>query len=450
MEKDRQPASRAGRFWAGANARGIPLQAIVATVAVVAAAYLAGKLLYRLRDVVLLLLVAAFIAVLVNPLVAGLQNRGIARRGMAVFVVTLLAVLVFAGLVAAFGVPLSHGITHLAHAMPGYVAKAEQGRGWAGHLVRHFHVADWVRRNESKLIRFGQEFTKPALTVGKGAASLLAALGTVFVLVALLLLEGPGLMQGALNSMSAAHAERFSRIAGDASRAATGYMAGNSLTSLIAGMVVFVTLVILRVPFPLLWGLWVALVDLLPMVGGALAGIPTVLFAAAHSLTAGIVTAVVFAVYTQIENHVLNPVVMSKTVRVSPLFVLVSVLAGASIGGWLGGVAGGFVAALLAVPTAAALQTVVRELWRDTAPDTSSSSGDGNLLHAVDRRPGHALLVLAATADRISNASTISKKPGTHRAPSRRPIMGHGGGDIEAQDDHQEDDPGDPARGPCN
>lgn len=103
------------------------------------------------------------------------------------------------------------------------------------------------------------------------------------------------------------------------------------------------------------------------------------LFAAAHSLTAGIITAVVLVVYTQIENHVLNPLVMSKTVRVSPLFVLVSVLVGASIGGWLGGVFGGLVAALLAVPTAAALQTVIRELWRETTPDSSSPSANGNL-----------------------------------------------------------------------
>jgi predicted PurR-regulated permease PerM len=76
MQKDRRPASRAERFWAGANARGIPLQAIVATVAVVAATYLAGELLYRLRDVVLLLLIAGFFAVLLNPLVASLQRRG--------------------------------------------------------------------------------------------------------------------------------------------------------------------------------------------------------------------------------------------------------------------------------------------------------------------------------------------------------------------------------------
>jgi predicted PurR-regulated permease PerM len=355
------------------------LQAIVATVAVVAVTYLAGELLYRLRDVVLLLVVAGFVAVLLDPLVAGLQHWRIRRRGGAVFAVTVLGMLVFAGLVAVFGFPLSHGITDLARALPGYVARAEQGRGWAGHLVRHYHVAAWVRRNEAKLVRFGQDLARPALTVGKGAVSLVAALATVFVLVVLLLLEGPSLMEGILGAMSPAHAERSSRIAGEASRAATGYMAGNCLTSLIAGVVVFVTLLALGVPFPYLWGLWVALVDLLPMVGGALAGIPTVLFAVAHSLTAGIVTAVVFAVYTQIENHVLNPVVMSKTVRVSPLFVLVSVLAGASIGGWLGGISGGFVAALLAIPTAAALQIVIRDLWGQTARSGSSPSGNGYL-----------------------------------------------------------------------
>jgi predicted PurR-regulated permease PerM len=409
MEKDRRPASRAERFWAGANARGIPLQAIVATVAVVAATYLAGKLLYRLRDVVLLLLLAGFFAVLLDPLVTGLQHRGIRRRGIAVFVVTLLTVLVFAGFGAAFGYPLSHGIAHLAHAMPGYVARAEHGRGWAGHLVRQYHVAAWVHRNETKLVKFGQDLARPALTVGKGAASLLAALVTVFVLVVLLLVEGPTLIQGILNAMSPAHAERFSRLAGGASRAATGYMAGNCLTSLIAGIVVFITLLILGVPFPFMWGLWVALVDFLPQVGGALAGIPTVLFALAHSPTAGIVTAVVFAVYTQIENHVLNPVVMSKTVRVSPLFVLLSVLVGASIGGWLGGVFGGLVAALLAIPTAAALQTVIRELWRETAPDSSSPPGNGNLRDCSC--PARISSLQPRLAERIWNASTISKTP---------------------------------------
>lgn len=73
------------------------------------------------------------------------------------------------------------------------------------------------------------------------------------------------------------------------------------------------------------------------LVGGALAGIPTVLFALGHSLTAGIVTAAAFIAYQQIENRVLNPVVMSRTVKVNPLLVLLSLLIGTSIGDWIGG-----------------------------------------------------------------------------------------------------------------
>ncbi len=377
MENDQRPASRAERLWAGANARGIPLQAIVATVVVAAAAYLAGKLVYRLRDIILLLLVAAFIAVLLNPVVAALQRWGIRRRGAAVTIVTFLSVLVFAGLAVAFGVPLSRGLAHLARALPGYVTQAEHGRGWIGHLMRRYHVQSWVSRNQAKLVKLGQDLSKPALTIGKGAVSVLAALATVIVLVVLLLLEAPALLQRIVGGMAPAHAERASRTARQASRAATGYMAGNCLTSLIAGLVILVTLVILGIPYALLWALWVALVDFLPTIGGALAGVPTVLFAAAHSLTAGIVTLVVFLIYTQVENHVLNPLVMSKTVRVSPLLVLVSVLVGASIGDWLGGVLGAFVAALLAIPTVAALQAVMRELWRATAPDGAPDGTPG-------------------------------------------------------------------------
>ena len=126
-------------------------------------------------------------------------------------------------------------------------------------------------------------------------------------------------------------------VANEVNRSVTGFVLGDLMTSLVAGIVVFSTLAILGVPFPLLWALWVALVDFLPMIGGALAGVPTVLFATAHSLAAGIVTLVVFVVYTQVENHVLNPVVMSRTVKVNPLLVLLSILIGASIGSWIGG-----------------------------------------------------------------------------------------------------------------
>jgi len=361
------PPTRVERVRARAAARGVPLAAILVTVGVVVLTYLAGKLVYRLRDVILLMVVGGFLALILNPFVVFVQ-RWVPRRGWAVTIVTVWAILIFAGLVVAFGYPLANGLTHLSHRLPVYIHDAAQGHGWIGHLVRRFHLTAWVNRNAPNLETLGAKLARPALSVGKGAASVVAALATVAALVLLLLLEGPAMRRTVLGAMSPDRAGRYARVGREINQSVTGYVLGDLLTSIIAGVVVFVALISVGVPFPLLWALWVALVDFLPMIGGALAGIPTVLFAAGHSLTAGIVTAAVFVGYQQLENHVLNPVVMSRTVKVNPLFVFVSVLIGSSIGAWLGGYFGGFVAALLSIPCAAALQIVVKEIWQATAP----------------------------------------------------------------------------------
>ena len=358
---------RHGRLRDAAAKRGVPLATILVTVAVVVLTYLAGKLAYRIRDVLLMIAVAGFVSVILNPLVVALQRRGIRRRGWAVAIVATWTVVVFACLLAAFGYPLAHGVTHFSQRLPSYVQAAEHGRGWIGHLVTRFHLQAWTIRNAPRLQSLGTTLAKPALTAGKGAASLLATLATIFALIVLFQLEGPKMRQGLLGLMSPERSAYYTRVAREISQSATGYALGNLLTSLIAGVVVFVTLTLLGVPFPLLWALWVALVDFLPMVGGALAGIPTVLFALAHSLTAGIVTAAAFLIYQQIENHVLNPVVMSRTANVNPLLVLLSLLVGTSIGDWVGGFFGSFVGALLAIPAAGALQVITRELWQASA-----------------------------------------------------------------------------------
>lgn len=364
-----QPESRRSRLFEVAASRGIPLGTIVTTVAVAVAVFLAGKLVYKLRGILLLMVVAGFIALLLNPAVTGLRRLGIKRRGSAVAIVTVLAVAAFGALAFAFGYPLVNGLTHLAQNLPKYVSQAEHGKGWIGHLVQKYHVKHWVQTNLApKLATFAKNLSKPALSLGKGALTLLISLLTIFVLVLLLLLEGHKLRNGVLRMMGPARAEQTSRIAGEVSRSVTGYMIGNFITSLIAGIVVFVALTAMGVPFALLWGLWVALLDFLPMIGGAVVGIPTILFAFAHSVIAGIVVLIVFAAYTQIENHVLNPIVMSRTVRINPLLVLVAILVGASLGDLVGGFFGGFVGTLLAIPTAGSIQVIVREIWQATAP----------------------------------------------------------------------------------
>jgi predicted PurR-regulated permease PerM len=364
-----QASYRLNRLWTAAEVRKVPLRTIIAAILAVTVFFLAGKVIYRLKDVLLLLVVAGFLALILNPVVGVIERYVVRRRGLAVTVTGLLVIVVFVGLLFAFGYPLVNGITHLAENLPTYVQQAEQGKNWYGKLVQHYHVQQWLQQNESKLVSFGQSVSAPALAVGKGAATLLIELLTIFILVLLLLLEGPKLRRGTLSLLSPSQAEEAQAIASEVNRSVIGYMLGNFLTSFICGIVVLVDLAALDVPFPLLWALWVALVDFLPMIGGALAGIPVVLFALfAKGLTAGIVTLVVFLVYTQLENHILNPVIMSKTVRISPLLVLVAVLVAASLGDWVGGLFGGFVAALLAIPAAGAFQVVVREAWRLSAP----------------------------------------------------------------------------------
>jgi len=87
-----------------------------------------------------------------------------------------------------------------------------------------------------------------------------------------------------------------------------------------------------------------------------------VIIAVIHSLTAGIVMLIVFLAYQQIENHILNPIVMSKTVRLNPFWVLIAVLVGATLGGRVAGGLGSFVGALVGIPFGGAIQVIIREL----------------------------------------------------------------------------------------
>src|SRR6202034_4409908 len=167
VSDDSQPESRRTRLFEVAQSRGIPLGTILTTVAVVVVVYLAGRLIYKLREILLLMVVAGFVALLLNPAVVGLRRLGIKRRGSAVAIVTVLALAAFAGLAFAFGYPLVNGLTHLAKNLPKYVDEAEHGKGAIGRLVRKYHVKHWVETTLApKLASFAKNLSKPALTVG--------------------------------------------------------------------------------------------------------------------------------------------------------------------------------------------------------------------------------------------------------------------------------------------
>jgi predicted PurR-regulated permease PerM len=149
-------------------------------------------------------------------------------------------------------------------------------------------------------------------------------------------------------------------------RSIGGYVAGNLAISVVAGTATAIVLTILGVPFAFALALIVALLDLVPLAGATIAAVIVTSIAFLDSTTSGIVVLIFFVVYQQFENHVLQPVVYGKAVRLSPLVVLVAVLIGAELAGVVG--------ALGAIPAAAAIQVVLRELLGSAQPDEPSTA----------------------------------------------------------------------------
>jgi predicted PurR-regulated permease PerM len=357
----RRRDSLTSRVFTAADQESVPLRTIVTTVLVVVGTGLLLLLAWALRLELVLFLVAIFLTVVLAGPVAFLERHGL-RWGVATTLVFFVALLAFGGLAYLFGQPLVSHIATFAHELPKLTRKAEEGKGWVGRLATRLHLRNWITRNAPKLKQFAEKLAKPAFSLGAAAFTTLVAIVTTAMLAYFLLLDLPKLWSGLLSVLPEQRAARVARVAHEAATGVTGYVAGNVATSIIAGVVVFVSLLSFGVPFAGLLGLFVAFVDLLPIVGGLLAGIPVFVVATLHSLPTGIAVAVIFLVYTQIENHVLNPIIMSRTVKMSKLLILITVVLFAALGDKVAGVFGTFIGALIGIPLGSAIQVVVREL----------------------------------------------------------------------------------------
>jgi predicted PurR-regulated permease PerM len=381
------PETWRSRFSGSADRRGIPLGTIVVSVATVIllldinAALILG--LWVLRNIVVYIIIAFFFTLLMTPATRFLRRHGFSHGGatLTVFLVGALAVI---GLVYLFTEPLVTAAVHFSKQVPSLVTEAKKGHGPLGRLLFRLHLQKYLSEGSAK---FGSQITKvlkpaTAFSVGAAAVSTLVTIVTIAILTFFTMLEAPKMWHGFLTLFQPSTAERLHRVVDESIRSVTGYMLGNGATSVIAGIISGVTLQILGVPFALLLGVFVALVDLLPLVGGLLAGVPVVVIAAIHSVPAGITMLIVFLVYQQVENHVLNPVIMSKTVQLNPFWVLIAVLVGAALGGRVAGGLGTFVGALVGIPVGGAIQVIVRELRR--GPDAAGSLEDEEAAPAVE------------------------------------------------------------------
>jgi predicted PurR-regulated permease PerM len=323
-------------------------------------------ILYVSRQVLSWIFVSLFLALALNPAVEWLiHHRGVKRRGAAAALIYLTALVLLVGLGFLFIPPIADQVTNLADAAPGYVHDLTKGKGPLGFLETRYHVKEKVH----DALQGGNVASFAGGTVVSVTQSVVTAVVgfvTIAFMTFFMILEGPAWVDRFYSLLPPDSEPRWRAIGHRVAQTVSGYVTGNLLISLIAGTATSLVLLVTGVPYALALGLVVAVLDLIPLAGATLAGILIVTVAAlANGLTAAIVVGVFFVVYQQLENHLLQPLVYGRTVELSPLAVLISVLIGAEVAGVLG--------ALSAIPVAGAIQILLVD-WRERRRGAASRS----------------------------------------------------------------------------
>jgi len=316
-----------------------------------------GDIAAQMREVFVWFLAAAFLAVALNPLVERLEPR-VGRRTAAT-VVVLAAAAALVAVVAALVLPFVTQVDRLSTAVPEAISEARQD-STVQRLDHRFHIAEHARQHLDSLpdVVFGA-----AGTVLGGAV----AVSTIFFLTLFLLYELPGITRVALGQIPPHRRPRVVAAATHMNRTVGGYVAGNLVISVICGAVTTLALYLFDVPYSLAFGVFMAVFDIIPLVGATIGSF--VVIAAAFifvDTTAGIAMFVIVMVYQQVENHVLQPLIYGRTVQIPSLIVLIAVLCGGAVLGLVG--------ALLAIPIAGTIHAVASELLEERAERLRASS----------------------------------------------------------------------------
>jgi predicted PurR-regulated permease PerM len=338
-----------------ANNRTVARYTLV-VIGLVLATVLLLLLAYVTRQVLTWMVIATFFAIALHPAVTWLERRARwFKRWLATLVVFLVAFAFIGGLIAVFVIPLAREAAQFADNLPKIISDVRAGRGPIGNLAERFHALDYIQTHATQLRGYVSGLGAPTLAVLRSAATGVAGVVTIFVLSYLMVLEAPKVVDGFLALFEERRAERIRRVSHDCAKTVTGYITGNLLISVICGLLTWAVLALTGVPFAALIGLFVGLADLIPLVGATLGAVVGVVAAFTQSVTAGIIVVIFFVVYQQLENHLLQPLIFSRTVQLNPLTVLVAILIGVELAGILG--------ALLAIPVAGIIQIVARDIW---------------------------------------------------------------------------------------
>jgi predicted PurR-regulated permease PerM len=318
------------------------------------------------------------LAMALNPAVEAFERIGGHRRGPAAAMVFVLFLGFITGIGALVLPTLIQQVSDFAKALPDYVRDLTSGQGPLGFLETKYHVVDRVQKavdgNGAASLAGG---ASAALDVTRSVATFVAAVVTITFMTIFMVLEGPRWVARGIELLPAAQQPEARELADEIYQLVGRYVTGNLLISLIAGVMTTIVLLALGVPFALALGLLVAVLDLIPLAGATLGAIIVTLVALTDSVTTAVIVIVFFIVYQQLENHLLQPLVYGRTVRLSPLAILLSVLIGVEVAGIVG--------ALLAIPVGGTIN-ILLEHWRRRRQATTAAP-DEELDEEPDQEP---------------------------------------------------------------
>lgn len=322
----------------------------------IAVAYGLVKALVAVQSVLILLLAAAFLAIGLSPLVDRIERRGLSRSA-AVGVVVLAVLLFFVGFGFAVVPPIATQAQAFADQIPDYLLQLQNNPRIVS-LDARFGLLDKAQEIIDRPEGIGFSAfgggVLGVLGVGKVVFGALFSALTLLILTLYFLSSLPTIKAHAYRLVPRSRRARVGLLTDEILARVGGYVAGAVFIASIAAALTFMMLVTLGVDYPVALAMLVFLTGLIPLIGATIGAIIIVTVSLFTSVQVGIIVAVYYLIYQQVENYVLYPRIMKRSVDVSPAATVVAVLIGGSLLGVLG--------ALLAIPIAAAVQLVLNEV----------------------------------------------------------------------------------------
>jgi predicted PurR-regulated permease PerM len=230
----------------------VPWRTIIGTVGVIIATVAAIVVLSMTFRVVIWVAVAGFVAVVLAPAVGAVQRRVRGRRALATSIVMFSTAFLVIGMLALFVLPVRHQAISAATDLPGTIDAAEQGQGPVGNAVEKLHLQGFVHDHRDSIQAWVDDLEGSSVSI---ARRVLDAVIATFVITFLLLSQSEAIGGAAMSLIPERRRDVARRAAADAAHAVSGYMIGNLLISLVAGVSAFVCLVALGVPNPVVLAL---------------------------------------------------------------------------------------------------------------------------------------------------------------------------------------------------